>query len=155
MPEPHVVIVGGGFAGLYTARGLADAPVRITVVDRENHHLFQPMLYQVATAALASSNIASPIRSILSRQPNAEVLMGEVASVQPDARTITLVDGSTLNYDYLILATGARHSYFGHDEWEMLAPGLKSLEDAFVAGADLVTMENNLDAMADDHGRAE
>ncbi|MBP6668597.1 MAG: NAD(P)/FAD-dependent oxidoreductase [Gemmatimonadales bacterium] len=130
MPEPHVVIVGGGFAGLYTARGLADAPVRITVVDRENHHLFQPMLYQVATAALASSNIASPIRSILSRQPNAEVLMGEVASVQPDARTITLVDGSTLNYDYLILATGARHSYFGHDEWEMLAPGLKSLEDA-------------------------
>ncbi len=130
MPEPHVVIVGGGFAGLYTARGLADAPVRITVVDRENHHLFQPMLYQVATAALASSNIASPIRSILSRQPNAEVLMGEVASVQPDARTITLVDGSTLNYDYLILATGARHSYFGHDEWEILAPGLKSLEDA-------------------------
>ncbi|MBK7351571.1 MAG: NAD(P)/FAD-dependent oxidoreductase [Gemmatimonadetes bacterium] len=123
-------MVGGGFAGLYTARGLADAPVRITVVDRENHHLFQPMLYQVATAALASSNIASPIRSILSRQPNAEVLMGEVASVQPDARTITLVDGSTLNYDYLILATGARHSYFGHDEWEMLAPGLKSLEDA-------------------------
>ncbi|MBP9198749.1 MAG: NAD(P)/FAD-dependent oxidoreductase [Gemmatimonadales bacterium] len=130
MPEPHVVIVGGGFAGLYTARGLADAPVRITVVDRENHHLFQPMLYQVATAALASSNIASPIRSILSRQPNAEVLMGEVTSVQPEARTITLVDGSTLNYDYLILATGARHSYFGHDEWEMLAPGLKSLEDA-------------------------
>ncbi|MBK9067256.1 MAG: FAD-dependent oxidoreductase [Gemmatimonadetes bacterium] len=123
-------MVGGGFAGLYTARGLADAPVRITVVDRENHHLFQPMLYQVATAALASSNIASPIRSILSRQPNAEVLMGEVASVQPDARTITLVDGSTLNYDYLILATGARHSYFGHDEWEILAPGLKSLEDA-------------------------
>ncbi len=130
MPEPHVVIVGGGFAGLYTARGLADAPVRITVVDRENHHLFQPMLYQVATAALASSNIASPIRSILSRQPNAEVLMGEVVSIQPDPRTVTLADGSTLNYDYLILATGARHSYFGHDEWEMLAPGLKSLEDA-------------------------
>ncbi|MFN8646320.1 MAG: NAD(P)/FAD-dependent oxidoreductase [Gemmatimonadales bacterium] len=130
MPEPHVVIVGGGFAGLYTARGLADAPVRITVVDRENHHLFQPMLYQVATAALASSNIASPIRSILSRQANAEVLMGEVVSVQPEARTIALADGSSLNYDYLILATGARHSYFGRDDWEMLAPGLKSLEDA-------------------------
>ncbi|HMV30786.1 MAG TPA: NAD(P)/FAD-dependent oxidoreductase [Gemmatimonadales bacterium] len=130
MPEPHVVIVGGGFAGLYTARGLADAPVRITVVDRENHHLFQPMLYQVATAALASSNIASPIRSILSRQANAEVLMGEVVSVQPEARAIALADGSSLNYDYLILATGARHSYFGRDDWEMLAPGLKSLEDA-------------------------
>ena len=97
MPEPHVVIVGGGFAGLYTARGLADAPVRITVVDRENHHLFQPMLYQVATAALASSNIASPIRSILSRQANAEVLMGEVVSVQPEARAIALADGSSLN----------------------------------------------------------
>ena len=130
MPEPHVVIVGGGFAGLYTARGLADAPVRITVVDRENHHLFQPMLYQVATAALASSNIASPIRSILSRQANAEVLMGEVTSVQPAARSITLADGSLLNYDYLILAPGARHSYFGRDDWELLAPGLKSLEDA-------------------------
>lgn len=124
------MIVGGGFAGLYTARGLADAPVRITVVDRENHHLFQPMLYQVATAALASSNIASPIRSILSRQANAEVLMGEVVSVQPEARAIALADGSSLNYDYLILATGARHSYFGRDDWEMLAPGLKSLEDA-------------------------
>jgi len=130
VPEPHVVIVGGGFAGLYTARGLADAPVRITVVDRENHHLFQPMLYQVATAALASSNIASPIRSILSRQANAEVLMGEVTSVQPAARSITLADGSLLNYDYLILAPGARHSYFGRDDWELLAPGLKSLEDA-------------------------
>ena len=130
MPEPHVVIVGGGFAGLYTARGLADAPVRITVVDRENHHLFQPMLYQVATAALASSNIASPIRSLLSRQANAEVLMGEVTSVQPAARSITLADGSLLNYDYLILAPGARHSYFGRDDWELLAPGLKSLEDA-------------------------
>ncbi len=130
MAEPHVVIVGGGFAGLYTARGLADAPVRITVVDRENHHLFQPMLYQVATAALASPNIASPIRSILSQQENVEVMLGEVIEVRANDRTIKLRDGSSLNYDYLILATGARHSYFGHDDWEMLAPGLKSLEDA-------------------------
>ncbi len=130
MPEPHVVIVGGGFAGLYTAQGLADAAVRITLIDRENHHLFQPMLYQVATAALASSMIASPIRSILSRQRNVEVLMGEVIDVRAKERRVLLVDGSSISYDYLVLATGARHSYFGRDEWEMLAPGLKSLEDA-------------------------
>ncbi len=130
MPEPRVVIVGGGFAGLYSAQGLADAPVRITLIDRENHHLFQPMLYQVATAALSPSNIASPIRSVLSRQSNAEVLMGEVARVHLEARSITMADGSSIGYDYLILAPGARHSYFGRDEWELLAPGLKSLEDA-------------------------
>jgi NADH dehydrogenase len=127
---PHVVVVGGGFAGLYVARGLADTPVRLTVVDRQNHHLFQPMLYQVATAALSPSDIASPIRSILRRQENAEVLLGEVSEVRPADRLINLADGSSLNYDYLILATGARHSYFGRDDWEPFAPGLKSLEDA-------------------------
>jgi NADH dehydrogenase len=130
MDKPQVLIVGAGFAGLYTARGLADAPVAITVVDRQNHHLFQPMLYQVATAALASNDIASPIRSILSRQRNVDVLMGEVAVIQTGERRVLMSDGSSLKYDYLILATGARHSYFGHDEWEALAPGLKSLEDA-------------------------
>lgn len=130
MAKPHVVIVGGGFAGLYSARGLADASVAITLIDRQNHHLFQPMLYQVATAALATSDIASPIRSILSRQKNVEVLLGEVAAVRPAARQVLMSDGSSLQYDYLILATGARHCYFGHDDWETLAPGLKSLEDA-------------------------
>jgi NADH dehydrogenase len=122
--------VGGGFAGLYAARGLASAPVRVTVVDRENHHLFQPMLYQVATAGLAESDIASPIRSILRHQRNVEVLLGEVVSIDTSARTLGLADRSSLNYDYLILATGARHSYFGHDDWETIAPGLKDLEDA-------------------------
>jgi NADH dehydrogenase len=127
---PHVVVVGGGFAGLYVAQGLADAPVRLTVIDRQNHHLFQPMLYQVATAALSPSDIASPIRSILRKQSNAEVLLGEVSDVRPADRAIAMADGSSINYDYLILATGARHSYFGKDEWEPCAPGLKSLEDA-------------------------
>lgn len=130
MTKPHVVIIGGGFAGLYTAQGLADAPVRVTLIDRQNHHLFQPMLYQVATAALSEPDIASPIRSILSRQANAEVLMGEVGEVRTATRQVVLTDGSILSYDYLVMAPGVRHSYFGRDEWEVLAPGLKSLEDA-------------------------
>jgi NADH dehydrogenase len=129
-PIPHVVILGGGFAGLYAAQELADAPVRVTVVDRRNHHLFQPMLYQVATAGLAESDIASPIRSILRTQINTDVLLAEAKAVRPDTGTVEFVDGGSLAYDYLIVATGARHSYFGHDDWEPLAPGLKSLEDA-------------------------
>lgn len=127
---PHVVIIGGGFAGLYAAQGLADAAVRITVIDRQNHHLFQPMLYQVATAALSPADIASPIRSILRNQPNAEVLLGEAAEILASDRKVALFDGSIIDYDYLIVATGARHSYFGRDDWEVFAPGLKSLEDA-------------------------
>ena len=129
-PVPQVVIVGGGFAGLYAAKGLRHAPVKLTVVDRRNHHLFQPMLYQVATAALSPGDIASPIRSVLSRESNAEVLLGEVVAVHPSEHEIELGDGSRITYDYLILAPGARHSYFGHDQWERLAPGLKNLEDA-------------------------
>jgi NADH dehydrogenase len=124
------LILGGGFAGLYAARALKRAPVRITLVDRRNHHLFQPMLYQVATAALNPSDIAAPIRSVLRNQPNTEVLLGEARSIDPLARRVVLTDGAELTYDYLIVATGARHSYFGHDEWERLAPGLKSIEDA-------------------------
>ena len=127
---PHVVILGGGFAGLYAAKGLADAPVRVTVVDRRNHHLFQPMLYQVATAALNPSDIASPIRSVLRQQKNTEVLLAEATEVEVDTRRVRFSDGGCLPYDYLIVGTGAHHSYFGHEEWEPLAPGLKSLEDA-------------------------
>jgi NADH dehydrogenase len=127
---PHVVILGGGFAGLYAARGLAHAPVRVTLVDRRNHHLFQPMLYQVATAALNPSDIASPIRSVLRKQKNADVLLAEASKVDVQQRKVWFTDGGCLGYDYLVVGTGAHHSYFGHDEWATLAPGLKSLEDA-------------------------
>jgi NADH dehydrogenase len=127
---PHVVILGGGFGGLYAARGLKRAPVRVTMVDRRNHHLFQPMLYQVATAALNPSDIAAPIRSVLRKQSNTEVLLAEAGTIDPAERRVYFTDGSETTYDYLIVATGARHSYFGHNEWEPLAPGLKSLEDA-------------------------
>jgi NADH:quinone reductase (non-electrogenic) len=127
---PHVVVVGGGFAGLYAARGLARAPVRVTLVDRRNHHLFQPLLYQVATAALNPADIAEPIRHVLSRQRNARVLLSEAVAVDVDARRLRLGDGLALDYDYLVLAAGATHSYFGHDEWSRFAPGLKTLEDA-------------------------
>jgi NADH dehydrogenase len=127
---PQVLILGGGFGGLYAAKALRNAPVRVTVVDRRNHHLFQPMLYQVATAGLNPSDIASPIRSILRGSKNTEVCLAEAAAVDVDARQVRFTDGTTQSYDYLIVATGARHSYFGHDQWEPLAPGLKSLEDA-------------------------
>jgi NADH dehydrogenase len=124
------VIIGGGFGGLYAARGLARAAVHVTLVDRRNHHLFQPMLYQVATAALNPSDIAAPIRSVLRKQKNTEVLLAEVSSIDTRNRRVAFTDGSDITYDYLVVATGARHSYFGHDNWEPLAPGLKSLEDA-------------------------
>ena len=127
---PHVAILGGGFAGLYAAKSLGHAPVRVTLVDRRNHHLFQPMLYQVATAALNPSDIASPIRSVLRGQRNTEVLLGEAARISVDQRIVYLSDGAELSYDYLVVGTGARHSYFGHDDWEPLAPSLKTLEDA-------------------------
>jgi NADH dehydrogenase len=126
---PHVVIVGGGFAGLAAARALARAPVEVTLVDRKNHHLFQPLLYQVATAGLSPAEIAYPIRRILRRQRNARVLLGEAAAIDPVAKRVLLED-SDLGYDHLILATGAGHSYFGRDDWARHAPGLKTLEDA-------------------------
>ncbi len=128
--RPKVIIVGGGFGGLKAARALKDAPVDIVLVDRGNHHLFQPLLYQVATAALSPADIASPIRSILRRQANVEVLMGEVVDVLPSAREVALADGARSAYDFLIVATGARDQYFGHPEWLRLAPGLKSIDDA-------------------------
>jgi NADH dehydrogenase len=127
---PHVVIVGGGFAGLYAARALRAAPVRITIVDRHNYHLFQPLLYQVATAALNPSDIAAPIRSILRHQSNVSVLLGEATSIDVNRKAVVLKDGAELIYDYLIVATGATHSYFSHPEWEPDAPGLKSIDDA-------------------------
>ena len=126
----EVVILGGGFAGLYAARDLKGALAHVTVIDRTNHHLFQPMLYQVATAALSPSDIAYPIRSVLRRHRNTDVLMGEVDRVDVGARSVHLLDGRSIHYDYLIVAVGARHSYFGHDEWEPLAPGLKAITDA-------------------------
>jgi NADH dehydrogenase len=129
----RVVVVGSGFAGLNAAKTLRNAPVEITIVDRRNFHLFQPLLYQVATAALNPSDIAYPIRSIFRSQENVRsVLLAEVAGLDLEGRKLTLEDGSKLAYDYLILATGATHSYFGHDDWERVAPGLKSLEDALV-----------------------
>ena len=129
--HPRVVVVGGGFAGLYLAKTLANRPVDVSVIDRTNHHLFQPLLYQIATAALSSGHIASPIRSILRKASNVDVLLGEVVEVDLSAQEVKLREGSPARFDYLVVATGARHSYFGKPEWESLAPGLKNLEDAF------------------------
>ncbi len=126
---PHVAIVGGGFGGLYAALQLANEPVRVTLLDRRNHHLFQPLLYQVAAAALNASDIATPLRSILRAAANITVLLAEVEAVDLANRRLVL-DRGEMDYDALILAAGASHSYFGHDEWELFAPGLKTLEDA-------------------------
>jgi NADH dehydrogenase len=125
----RVVIIGGGFGGLHAAKALRRAPVTVSVIDKRNHHLFQPLLYQVATAALSPGDIASPIRWILRRQRNVEVLLADVTAIDPAERRIRMAHG-TMEYDYLIVATGAAHAYFGHDEWRGVAPGLKTLEDA-------------------------
>jgi len=129
MPDPHVVIIGAGFAGLYAAKELAGAPVRLTVIDRRNHHLFQPLLYQVASASLSPADISAPIRRVLRHQSNTSVLLAEATTIDPGTRTVTLADGE-LRYDTLIVGTGATHSYFGHDGWAPFAPSLKSIEDA-------------------------
>jgi NADH dehydrogenase len=129
--RPHVVIIGGGFGGLTAARKLKDANVRITIVDRTNHHLFQPLLYQVAMASLAPTDITAPIRYLVRKQENTEVLLGEVCKIDVNAKTIYIDEGSrAISYDFLIVAAGARHSYFGHPEWEQYAPGLKAIDDA-------------------------
>ena len=130
MSLPHVVIIGGGFAGLSAAKVLRHAPVRVTLLDRRNHHVFQPLLYQVATATLSPGDIASPIRWIFRRAANLRVLLGEAARVDTASRRVVLVDGEEIGYDYLIVGTGSRHAYFDHPEWERHAPGLKTLEDA-------------------------
>ncbi len=126
----HVVIVGAGFGGLAAAQGLAGADVRITIIDQRNHHLFQPLLYQVGTATLATSEIAWPVRHLLRKRKEVTTLLGAVTGVDTENRKVLLEDGGIVAYDTLILATGARHAYFGHDEWEPFAPGLKTLEDA-------------------------
>lgn len=129
--DPHVLILGGGFGGLWATRALASAPVRVTLVDRTNHHVFQPLLYQVAMAGLSSSDIAAPLRHILRRQRNVTVRMDEAREIDVEARRVTLAHGS-LDYDYLVVATGACDTYFGHDDWAPFAPGLKTLDDAVV-----------------------
>ncbi len=126
---PRVVIIGAGFGGLQAARALGHAPVKVTVIDRNNHHVFQPLLYQVATAGLSPADISAPIRGVLRKQKNTEVLMAEVAGIDTQEQWVLLGDRSVA-YDYLVIATGAHHNYFGHDEWARYAPGLKSLEDA-------------------------
>jgi NADH:ubiquinone reductase (H+-translocating) len=130
MSAPHVVIIGGGFGGLWAAKALKHAPVRVTLVDRHNHHVFQPLLYQVATAALSPGDIASPIRWILRRQRNTRVLLAEARRIDTTAKRVELDHGETLSYDYLIVAAGSSSSYFGHDEWRTNAPSLKTLDDA-------------------------
>jgi len=132
VPEarPRVVVVGGGFAGIHAAMGLAKLPVDVTLIDRRNHNIFQPLLYQVALAVLSPANIAQPIRTILSQQKNTEVLMDEVTGIDAEAQDVTLGSGAHVRWDYLVLATGATHSYFAHPEWATLAPGLKTIEDA-------------------------
>jgi NADH dehydrogenase len=123
--RPHVVIIGGGFGGLAAARALARAPADVTLVDRKNHHVFQPLLYQVAAAGLSPAEIASPIRRILRRQANVRVLLADVVAIDPSRKRVRLADSGELDYDFLILAAGATHSYFGHEAWEPHAPGLR------------------------------
>lgn len=129
---PHIVIVGAGFGGLAVAQQLANAPVRVTVVDRNNYHLFVPLLYQVATAALSPADVAEPIRHVLGRYPNIRVVLGEVVQVDTDRHEVALATGETLTYDRLVVATGSTSSYFGHDEWRSVAPSCKSIEEARV-----------------------
>src|SRR5579884_1032388 len=128
--RPRVLILGGGFAGLHAAKGLAKLPVDITLVDRRNHHTFQPLLYQVALAVLSPADIATPIRGILRRHKNVEVIMDEAIQIDKERHIVRMKSGAEMEYDYLVVATGSTHSYFGHDEWAQVAPGLKTVEDA-------------------------
>ncbi|MBD9471156.1 NAD(P)/FAD-dependent oxidoreductase [Pseudoxanthomonas sp. PXM01] len=150
----HFVIVGGGFAGLWATRALASAPVRITLIDRHNHHLFQPLLYQVATAGLSAPDIAAPLRHILRKQDNVEVRLAEVASIAPHDKQVVLADGTTIAFDTLLLATGATHAYFGHDEWAQHAPGLKTLDDALQLRRHLLLAFEHAEAETDPAKRA-
>ncbi len=150
---PRVVIVGGGFGGLSAARALGGAPVEVTLVDRRNHHVFQPLLYQVATALLSPGDIAAPIRWILRGYANVRVLMADVVRVDTAARQLVLADGGTLPYDYAIVAPGASHAYFGHDDWAAVAPGLKSLDDALDIRRRMLTAFEKAEGEADHDAR--
>ena len=150
----HFVIVGGGFAGLWATRALASAPVRITLIDRHNHHLFQPLLYQVATAGLSAPDIAAPLRHILRKQANVEVRLAEVAAIAPQEKHVVLADGTTIAYDALLLATGATHAYFGRDEWARHAPGLKTLDNALQLRRHLLLAFERAEAETDPGKRA-
>src|SRR5436305_7877065 len=147
LTKPRVVIVGGGFGGLYAARGLADAPVSVTLIDKRNYHLFRPMLYQVATGLLSADEISGPLRSILSRQENIDVLLDEVTGISPKQRLVHLKHRE-LAYDFLILATGIRYNYFGHDDWRPFAPGLESLDDADVIRSKILLAFERAEALA-------
>lgn len=151
--RPHVVIVGAGFGGLAAAKRLANRDVDVTIVDRRNHHVFQPLLYQVATAALSPADIAGPIRSIFSRAKNIRVVLDEATSIDSESNRVGLASGPTLQYDWLILATGARHSYFGHDEWAANAPGLKSIEDALAIRRKVLLALERAEAETDEERR--
>jgi len=148
----RVVVIGGGFAGLWAVRQLKRAPVEIMLLDRRNHHLFQPLLYQVATAGLAAPSIAAPLRHILRDQRNVTVHMGEVVGIDTDARVVALTD-RRIAYDYLLVASGATHAYFGHDEWERFAPGLKTLDDAFLIRRRVLTAFEQVEAATSDAER--
>ena len=151
---PHVVILGGGFAGLWATRALRKAPVRITLIDRTNHHLFQPLLYQVATAGLSSSDIAAPLRRILRKQANVEVRLATADRIEPAEQRVHLDDESSLAYDMLVVATGATHAYFGNDQWEPFAPGLKTLKDAVRIRRRILTAFERAEAESDAGKRA-
>ncbi len=151
---PRLVIVGGGFAGLWATRALARAPLRITLVDRRNHHLFQPLLYQVATAGLSAPDIAAPLRHILGRQHNVEVRLGEVVAIGRGQRQVQLADGTRLDYDLLLVASGATHAYFGNDQWAAHAPGLKTLDDALALRRKLLLAFERAEAEPDPVRRA-
>ena len=130
--KSKVVIIGGGFGGLSAAQALKSAPVDVTLIDRRNYHLFQPLLYQVATGSLSPGEVAAPLRGVLGRQKNTRVLLGEVDDIDPVAKRVLLADGASFEYDFLIVAAGSRTSYYGHDEWQKWAPGLKSVEEATI-----------------------
>jgi len=153
--RPRIVIIGGGFGGLYAARALRRADADVTLIDRTNHHVFQPLLYQVATATLTPSDVAAPIRWLLRRQKNTEVVLCDVTSIDPNARVVTCADGRSFDYNFLIVAAGARHSYFGHNEWEMFAPGLKSVEDAITLRRRWLTAFERAEIATDERDRRE
>jgi NADH:ubiquinone reductase (H+-translocating) len=151
---PRVVIVGGGFGGLFAAKALSGAPVEATLVDRHNHHLFQPLLYQVATAGLSPGDIAAPLRWILRRQRNVRVLLGEVTRIDLTARRVTLADCAAFEYDFLILATGVTNAYFGHEEWQAWAPALKTLDDALKIRSEMLLAYERAEREIDPAARA-